>query len=200
MLNTWVKNIVFFLLLVKILENLITGVSIRKYFKLFSGIILIIILIQPLLNYNQLLDEFDQSISKHDIDFEFNALAKTKDNQNAHHVLTMKLYKEKVSDHICQILSSEGLYVQHIAIEVVEDPQNSNYGMLQEMYLTLGTNEKKTSKTDIKIDKINIKNQPDFEKDLKTSQQLLLEKKAKNMIYNFYNLSSDNIHIIIEEG
>ena len=72
---SWVKSIVFFLVLTTILDNLVESTSYKKYINLISGMILIILVISPLF------DLFDIN-EKIDYNFEKNSFASDTQNIN----------------------------------------------------------------------------------------------------------------------
>lgn len=197
----FIKNIVIFLLLAKILEYLIPGGNMKKYFRLFSGIILMIIIINPIIKYNGILEKFNLDVIKNE--FKINS-SNTQgiDNEylDVQNGITLKIYKDKIISHIKGLLDDENISIINASVEVEEDINNEEYGTIREVYLTVNSEyiEKKDSEIErIKIERVLI-GDSNNNQTLRSSEDILLEKKIKKIIKNFYKLSSNNIHITIE--
>lgn len=196
----FIKNIVLFLLLAKILEYLIPNGNMKKYFKLFSGIILIIIILTPIIKYNGILEKLNLDIIESE--FKLNSTNPENMNNDYSHVqneITMNIYKEKITTHIKDLLGDENIPVTKTSLVVEDDIDNEEYGEIKEIYLTISndTTAKESNLERVKIEKVLI-GESGKEKNLRTSEDILLEKKIKNIIKNFYKLPSNNIHITIE--
>ncbi|GMQ57774.1 hypothetical protein AN1V17_21690 [Vallitalea sediminicola] len=197
----FIKNIVIFLLLAKILEYLIPGGNMKKYFRLFSGIILMIIIINPIIKYNGIIEKFNLDVIKNE--FKINS-SNTQgiDNEylDVQNGITLKIYKNKIASHIKGLLDDENISIINASVEVEEDINNEEYGTIREVYLTV--NSEYIGKKDSEIERIKIEKvligDSNNNQTLRSSEDILLEKKIKKIIKNFYKLSSNNIHITIE--
>lgn len=56
----WIKNLVFYLILMTILMQMIPDSSYKKYIRFFTGLVLILLLAKPVMGIFQLEGEFDQ--------------------------------------------------------------------------------------------------------------------------------------------
>ncbi|GKX31923.1 hypothetical protein SH1V18_44030 [Vallitalea longa] len=196
----FIRNIVLFLLLAKILEYLIPNGNMKKYFKLFSGIILIIIILTPIIKYNGILERLNLNIIENEFKINYsNSQDINNDYSDVHNEITMKIYKEKIITHIKDLLNEDNIHAIKASVVVEEDINTEGYGEIKEIYLTISndTTDKESNLERVKIEKVLI-GESGKEQDLRTSQDILLEKKIKNIIKNFYKLSSNNIHITIE--
>lgn len=194
----FIKNIVLFLLLAKILEYLIPNGNMKKYFKLFSGIILIIIILTPIIKYNGVLERLNYNIIENEFKINSNYYQDNKEFLEVHNKVTMKIYKEKITSHIKDILDNENISIINISLEVDDDINSDKYGEIEVIDLIIKDEvaKKKSDTNAVRIEKILIGKSN--KKEVRTSENILLEKKIKNIIKNFYKLPSNNIHITIE--
>lgn len=197
---SFVKSLVIFLLLAKILEYLMPDGNMKKYMRLFCGIILIIIILNPILTYSGLMQTLNYNVIKNDFIVKSSTNEVSNKYSDMHNEITIKMYKQKISSHISGLLEREEITATSVNVNIQENKDSEDYGMLTSVFLTVkDTNIKNYDSyiREIKIDKIII-NETKNEKKIRTAQEILIEKKVKKIINNFYNLSSDNIHITIE--
>lgn len=198
----WIKNIVMFLILAKILEYLIPNGNMKKYVKLFTGVLLMLIILNPVIKYSGLSNKLNYNIIMRDFELKTPSVEEQiNQNKDLKNDITIKLYKEKIVSHIMQLLTNEDINVSRVNVDVVEDYNSDNYGALTKVVVTIS--EKQVDKPgDIQIQKVETitigDKQSTTNQEVKSSEQIILEKNIKNMINNFYNLSSDNIYITIE--
>lgn len=203
---SWVKNIVYFLLLVKIMEYMIPSEKSGKYIKLFSGIVLIIILIQPFLKILNWDGKINASIINISNKIDNEQLLNNKQQYlDLNEDISIKVYKNNIIDRISYILENEGYHPLSVEVELEDRVDNKDYGSIKNLYISISkktSNKKKEDSINInkvEIDKVKLsKDKNNTEEKVKSSEDILIEKKIKNIIINFYNLSSDNIHITIE--
>ncbi|MBC7960789.1 MAG: stage III sporulation protein AF [Vallitaleaceae bacterium] len=196
-LINWAKNIIYYLLFVKLLISLIPTGNMTRYIKLFSGILLIIILIQPLLNLEKLNSDLFQNVIQVESEVDRESLTnQAATYENLNNQLAMDVYKKNTKKRIELIVKEENVAVTSLEIEVDEDVNSSTYGALTSITILLNKNiEAQTS--GIHIDEITIGTEKDpFEP--KSAQDIILEKNIKSRLIGFYNLPIDNIHISIE--
>lgn len=203
---SWVKNIVYFLLLVKIMEYMIPSEKSGKYIKLFSGIVLIIILIQPFLKILNWDGKINASIINISNKIDNEQLLNNKQQYlDLNDDISIKVYKNNIIDRISYILENEGYKPLSVDVELEDRVDNKDYGSIKKLFVSISMktsnkkNEDSININKVEIDKIKLsKENNNAEEKVKSSEDILIEKKIKNIIINFYNLSSDNIHITIE--
>ena len=61
-LNQWIQNITFYLIIITLLLQMVPDKSYRKYIQFITGLILILLLIEPMLN----VDEFQVSLENYE--------------------------------------------------------------------------------------------------------------------------------------
>lgn len=198
-----IRSIVIFLLLAKILTFLMPDGHMKKYLRLFSGIVLMLIMLGPIIKYSGILEHMNYQIitqqfqiSRMGEGIDYGQYNKTRDET------TMNIYKDKITKHIERILDNDNIVVKHTEVMVEENVDSEEYGMIKSVYLTVSNIEETKKKGSIKVQPVKVDQVIIGEKNrdivIKTTEDIILEKKIKKIMNNFYNLSSDNIHIIIE--
>lgn len=216
---SWVKSIVFFLVLTTILDNLVESTSYKKYINLISGMILIILVISPLF------DLFDIN-EKIDYNFEKNSFAS--DTQNINNDLIkmeeaqlsaiLEEYKKEIEDKTRGLLEKENLFISYFQIEINEDGESDLFGEIEKMEIVASyTVENESLVTEsiekVEIDKIEIGTETKTETDGVNGENSKIndnnlnedidlsdnEIYMKNLLSDFYNIDSDNINISIQE-
>ena len=191
---SWGKGIIFYLLFVKLMTSILPEGNISKYMKFFSGILLIIILIKPVLNiqnYDQLIKE---NILKINDEIERCNLENNMETyKNVNDQLAFDIYREKLKENIEIIVEDEGAFLIDLKISF------NSYDELKSMDLWITRSSQYDQK--IRIDPIEIQdnNKKPYLAEGKNAEDILLEKNIKSRLFNFYNLSSDNINITIEQ-
>jgi stage III sporulation protein AF len=191
----WIKNILIYLILVTIIQNLLPQGQYTKYIKVFTGLVLMLIVILPLATFSGI----DKQLSFHLLDQKFQMDQKGIMKQydaitEQQGVLILEAYKKELENQIKLLLESENIYVDSVRVEVNEDRNSEAYGAIKTIYITAKPEEVKESNT-IEIDKIIISKKNATS--IKTSEEIIFEKNIKNILINFYNLGLDNIHITI---
>jgi stage III sporulation protein AF len=175
--------------------------NMKKYMRLFCGVILIIILINPILTYSGLMQTLNYNVIMND--FKVKSMSSEGESNKYTDIqsdITTKIYKERMEAHISQLLKREEITATKVKVNIDEDNKSENYGMITEVFLTVKDGYINNNNSDIKGVKIDniIINESSNKKKPRTAQGILIEKKVKKIINNFYNLSSNNIHITIE--
>lgn len=193
----WVKNILIYLVVVTIIENLLPESKYMKYTKVFSGMILIIIVITPFIKLVGINGYLDNSI----IDYKFNYETEKIEKQNK--MLSKKQqqyiinsYKKELEKQIQYNLEQENFIVKKVDVDIIYDKNKKQAITFKSVNITILDKQAKPLKK-VKIDKIFINKSKETE--IKTSKQIIAEKKIKNLINNFYNVSPNNIHITIQK-
>ena len=63
MCYAWIRDIVFYFILVSVVMNVMPDSKYRKYVRFFLGIVLIILMVQPLLQFLNLSDSLDANFN-----------------------------------------------------------------------------------------------------------------------------------------
>ncbi len=206
----WVKNIVFFLILITIINNLAEKSSYKKYISLISGMILIILVVKPLFGLFDIDEKLDYYFEKNSfvVDGE-NINIKLEQAQESQINTILEEYKTEIKINTEKLLEKEKLFINKFEIKINSDEASDSFGEIQEMWIeasyiaqnNISLNEPIEK---VEIDKIEIGQ--DGEKGNQGNSHINNESNLseneiyiKNLLSDFYNLDSSNINISIQE-
>lgn len=130
-LYDWIKDIAVFMLLVSVIVNLLPKNHYEKYVRLFTGMVMIILLIKPLSTFLNLSDRLDtifsldvykQELSEWEIDFQ--------EMDASFEGQMMDGYKEQLQSQMSLILQEEGYALYDLEFDLCMDKENEDYGQL----------------------------------------------------------------------
>lgn len=191
--RSWIMNIVTSIIFVILVEILITNDKFKKYVKLATGLVLMIIIINPivtLINKNLSLDSLTiqnfNSFEQKDIQ---NQSSQLNDIKNAQITET---FKQKLTEQVRdQILSINGIRDAEVSVKIDENPKSKTFGKIHEIEITsikLGqklVDKKNIEKVDVDISK----------REIQMSEDMI--QKVKEKLSNVYEISNEKIYIKI---
>lgn len=184
----WIKNIAFYMILITAVMNVIPNNNYKKYINLFTGIVMIILVVSPISRILGASTRLDTNFIKNIYNQELiNLKVDAYQISNSSSSKLLEEYKNEISNQIEEIVNKEGYFVVESKIVMNEDRESDNYGNLEGIQVALSTQEKKNQK--ILVDKIQI-GQKKFENPEEIS--------VKNVIDDFYNVGLDNINVSIQ--
>lgn len=184
----WIKNIAFYMILITAVMNVIPNNNYKKYINLFTGIVMIILVVSPISRILGASTRLDTNFIKNIYNQELiNLKVDAYQISNSSSSKLLEEYKNEISNQIEEIVNKEGYFVVESKIVMNEDRESDNYGNLEGIQVALSTQEKKNQK--ILVDKIQI-GQKQFENPEEIS--------VKNVIDDFYNVGLDNINVSIQ--
>lgn len=184
----WIKNIAFYMILITAVMNVIPNNNYKKYINLFTGIVMIILVISPISNFLGASTRLDTNFIKNIYNQELNNIKV--DAYQISDTSSSKLleeYKNEISQQVDEIVKKEGYFVVESKIVMNEDRDSDNYGNLEGLQVVLSTQEKKNQK--IVVDKIQI-----GKKQFENPEEI----SVKNVLDDFYNVGLDNINVSIQ--
>ncbi|NLP34224.1 MAG: stage III sporulation protein AF [Clostridiales bacterium] len=201
----WIRNIVVYMILNTIIMNLLANSSYKKYIKIISGMILVLIVIAPLMNIMELNDTIDFYLASNNLavetsEFEF----RLKLIEEAQINEFFGEYKVKLEESAKDILAEEGLYLKNFDIVFDQKEQSNTFGQIIGMEIDLSMEEHLDEQVaevfrveTIEINRIAISKE---EENADKQPPSPLEIKLKNKLSDFYNIEPDNINISIQGG
>lgn len=208
----WMKNIIVFMILTTVVLNLLGKGNYKKYVKLVTGLILVLLVIRPILTLTGNAEYMDFSLDSYD------SLSQAKDlkydifaMEEAREIDIMKEYKQVILQQTKKLVADEGLEVVDMKLTVEENRASINFGKIHSMSLTAryqGAEESDSNELPMEqiipikrvtIDPIRIE---DKENEVENNQPLKLspmEIHIKKILSDFYNINNSNINITIQE-
>lgn len=195
-LYTWVKNIAYFFIFVTIVMNLVPGKQYKKYIKLFTGIILILIILAPvgqLFNLEETLaDYFNMEIYQLELaQVEYDLILA----EEKHYEMVTLSYEEDIKNQLEDWGKEKGLYLLNSSVYWEMDSTSSNFGKIKGMDVIM-SKDRYSESVMIEIEKVvvSLKSEDDSK-----SKGSIEEIYLKTLIQDFYNIPINNINVSIQE-
>ncbi len=204
LIYTWIRNIVIYMLLNTIIINLVGGKNYKKYISIVSGMILVLIVITPIMDFMKIEDKLDLFQSKNDFSVETSEFrADLNRMEEAGREAIFAEYKEKIKQQVKEILAKEKLKLTEFDLKLDQDAASSEFGSVLSMDIS-ATNEYSSRKEennhllidDIEINHIRIKEEEDDIERPPSPQEIIMKKRLSD----FYNIEQGNININIQGG
>ncbi len=134
----WVRNILFFLLLVSLTEILLPSGKYGKYIRFFTGMVMILLTVRPLLAMFQLEDRlagyFDHFSFQMETD-ELNREILGIERQRLDRIADS--YELEAERNIAVMAAEEGLELSEVKAAVERDREKENYGQIRHILLVI---------------------------------------------------------------
>lgn len=192
----WIKDIVFYLILLTMVMHLLPNKQYHKYVKLFAGMLLVIIVISPmtqLLNWDHIFDfhymekSYEQEVS--------GMTEEIKQLQSVQQDEFMETYKSKIQSTIEELAQQQELTIVSADITIVEDEEDERYLFPNSIQLLVKNNSKNSKIDTIQISPVDISGQQKKEEQTATPES----ENLKKAVADFYNLEASNINISVQE-
>lgn len=132
----WIRNITGYILFMTVLDNLLPGKKYGKYLKLFSGMVLILLIIQPLTGSIRLEDKiaryyeaFVFQYETDDLRQEILGMEDTRMNQ------IIAAYEAAVAEDVRQMAEEEGFGVVSCQVTIESDSEAADFGTVRKTSL-----------------------------------------------------------------
>ncbi len=199
-LRSWVIDIVIMFIFITALQMMLPSNSMKKYIDVIVGFLIIFVVINPFVK-----------ILSGNINLEQNFLKKYKENiswnydedenfLNSHNQQMIKLYEENLEEKIKETVKLEtGYEITDINLTIIDNTDDSNYGELVGIALTINPNKKieseKVGDNSIKINEIKIS---DDRKKKVSGSDFKDDGKIRKVISKNYDVSKENIEIFFK--
>lgn len=124
----WIRNIICYLLFISVIENLLPGKKYHKYLKLFSGMILILLIIQPVASGLRLDDKiaryYESFVFRYESDDLKNELLGMEDKRLEQMI---SQYEEAIAGDLAQMAREEGVEAVSCRVVIERDQTHANF-------------------------------------------------------------------------
>lgn len=134
----WVKNIIYYMIFISVVNNLLADSKYGKYIRFFAGMVLILLVLSPFTGSLRL----DEQISSmfRSISFENDADDLKKDlwgmeERRLDQVIGQ--YEKAVADDVAAMAGPEGLACAKVQVEIDGDRNSPGYGQIEQIKLVL---------------------------------------------------------------
>lgn len=138
-LGTWIRSLVFYLIFMTFVTNLLPGKTYDRYFKLFTGMVLILLAVKPLtggLELEERLARTFQSVSFQNEAGELKGQMEDLERKRLERLIGK--YEEAVSQDVEERLEREGYGDAKAQVRINENQESQNFGALEELEINLG--------------------------------------------------------------
>ncbi|MBQ9765723.1 MAG: stage III sporulation protein AF [Lachnospiraceae bacterium] len=193
---SWVFNIAVYLILITLVLQLLPE-RFKKYFNFYTGILLMLIIINPITKLLKLDTSIVSQFEKAAMQFELDEISgEIKMTEGIMEEILIDEYNQIIKSGVTEIIKEYGYTLNDLEVEWRLDEEDDAYGSIGGMNVIL--REKRTGMSSSKTVEIN----PVVIGD-KTPELTEYEKaqivEIKNKLAGFYNLSEAHIIITIQE-
>lgn len=203
-LRTWTLNIVTVVIFIAFVEMLLPNSSMKKYIKMVVGLLVILVILNPILELVNGKMNIQDEIFKSSAIVERQVLSQRIDKfQNFQDQQILSVYKLKIMEHLKEKIKYEyGRQVVHGTIEIEENRGSKEFGKIKKISMVISHMDAKydgKSENGIKpVEKITVQVNGNQEKFTSaTSNEDDLVSDIKNNISKFYDVDKDNINISV---
>ncbi len=190
-MSVYIKNIVFVMIFNVFVEVLMPNNNFKKYMNMVIGFIVILIVLEPIRENFSASDKFDLEVFAIQSQIENNSFVQQKEfYEEKQEQLIIDTYTENIKQQINQIIEkSSDVEIESINLELDEYNIKSI-----EVY---GYEKKgEVINNQINIEKILIGKKTAEVSNIE-DKNYKIQENLKNLISDFYNIETDNIHIIV---
>lgn len=188
-IRQWIIQIAYIAVLSIIFELLIPSSSLKKYARVVIGLIIMITIINPIINFIKGDFNFDAMVFKNNYymnNSDIESLSKEAERQRD--MLITKEYKMRLIEQIkSRIQNTYEVEDVNIAVNIVEDINSKDFGKINSIYISFKVPKIKPGKS-IGINKVSVNSS--------NSDKVPIDySDIKKMISTFYNVPLKNITI-----
>lgn len=189
----YVRNIALFLVFMSFVENMLVLGNMKKYIRLFCGIVLVFIILQPVKDFLGIEELLSNSFNTNEIDAKLDAIEKNIiEKEGDISDKTIATYKNFIREDIDKISLKEGYRTDSVELEF--DEENN----IQVMHIYLKDTYSENNISKVKIDRITInKNSSEREEEGDISPEALV---ISEYVVNTYGVDSKSVKIHILKG
>jgi stage III sporulation protein AF len=197
-LYDWVKNIAIFLLLVSIIRNLLPQNHYDKYVRLFTGLMTVLLVLQPLSGLLGIQEQVDTLFSLDIYSQEMEAVkADFLQAGEGFEDSLLEAYEAQMKQQVELLLKEEGLTAASILFYIGTDEAEETYGSITRMEIYLGEEETQNETPSIPTPQIGYDTEETQEaKDGFLSAYPEIEKeRIAQKLCDYYHLEREQVEI-----
>lgn len=201
-LKDLVRNILTYYIILSVLMAMIGKSSYKKYIEMFSGLVMIIIILNPLIKLFGAQDTLDMNLQKNQL-YEVTQ-AESDDIMVAElkqRDAVLKQYKDTIAKQIDTVMKNYDYSATNVEVTIDEDVDSETFGQVKNISVCCqkGTEEESEEASAIEkvaIPEIKIGTKKEIEKEVTDT---LETKDAMLEIANMYGIEASQIKIQVEE-
>ena len=194
-LYDWVKNLAIFMILISMIRNLLPKSNYEKYVRLFTGMLAVLLVLQPFIKILGIQDNIDDLFSLDIYSQEMDAMKENflqagSDFEDS----LISNYEEQIRKQILLLLKEEGIETAQIEFYVCMDETDKRYGSISRMEIYLGKEAEKRENNvfpEIEIPTIGT----DIETEFVSGYEQIEYEKLTEKLCEYYNLERNQVII-----
>lgn len=197
-----VQNILIYYLILSVLMALISNSSYKKYIEMFSGLVMIIIILNPLIKLFGAEGTLDMELQKNQLyeitqaESESIMVAELKQSD-----AVLEQYQNTIRQQVNAVMENYDYYATDVAITIDDSLESDSFGQVKEIevFCLKGTDEniaEASTIEEVEIPEIKIKTKEELEQQ---TEDTLETKEVTLEIANMYGLGVEQIRIQVEE-
>ncbi len=196
-LYDWIKSIAIYMILISVVKNLLPKSQFEKYLRLFTGMLVVILVTRPFTQWFHLQDSIDDLFSldayrqeMNQLQIDFSQMGEDYEER------ILGSYEIQVREQISLLLKDEGVTLKRVEFFVCMEESSKDYGKLSRMEIYLGdaVNENAEKDGEGGIDEIEIET-PEVESPFAQGYQRIEREKLAEKICAYYQLERNQVEI-----
>lgn len=194
-LYSWVKNLAVFMILISMIRNLLPKNNYEKYVRLFTGMLAVLLVMEPLIKILGMQDSIDDLFSLDIYSQEMDAM---KENflqaGSGFEESLISSYENQIRKQILLLLKEEGIEAAQVEFYVCTDETDERYGSISRMEIYLGKEAEKRENTDFpEIETPTVGT--DIETEFFSGYEQIEREKLAKKLCEYYNLERNQVRI-----
>lgn len=198
----WVKQIACYMVLVTVLADLLPKKNYEKYFRLFAGLVLVLLVIQPVtgsLKLDTRLSNMFQEIQYEGMAEEFRQRASEMEEKRYQQITDG--YAGLIEEDIEAMAQEEGISGVEASVTIEKNPEKEDYGRLQAVRITVWNQEETREAAasvpgeEIKVGEIRMEGPEGWYEDGEEDATGTAAADLRSRVADEYGLEEDHVEI-----
>ena len=127
--SEWAGSILSFLILITVIRGILPSKKYEPYLRLFSGLMLILLVLQPVTGGLGLEKQIDRAFEAFAFQMDHEELnTRVLGIEKERQEQILKIYENDVAGHVTVMAGEEGIQVENAQVEINGDPESTDYG------------------------------------------------------------------------
>lgn len=140
--SEWAGSILSFLILITVIRGILPSKKYEPYLRLFSGLMLILLVLQPVTGGLGLERQIDRAFEAFAFQMDHEELnTRVLGIEKERQEQILKIYENDVAGHVTVMAGEEGIQVENAQVEINGDPESIGYGKVVSVKVKLQSGE-----------------------------------------------------------
>ena len=140
--SEWAGSILSFLILITVIRGILPSKKYEPYLRLFSGLMLILLVLQPVTGGLGLEKQIDRAFEAFSFQMDHEELnTRVLGIEKERQEQILKIYENDVAGHVTAMAGEQGLQAESAQVEINGDPESTDYGKVVSVKVKLQSGE-----------------------------------------------------------